>query len=151
LAAAGLAIIIVYHLDEVTKASGGSGFLPIFNPVLRGAFFEIPALGLSVASFAFSWKRHQIIISILLLISGSIMVADRIAIGIRYLTILTVPEPIIGLLNGLVVLLLGLAKTIMIAIVFRRPPRRRIKGLKSESGGLASSKPKPNTDNDVIS
>lgn len=80
LAAAGLAIIIVYHLDEVMKASGGSGFLPIFNPVLRGAFFEIPALGLSVASFAFSWKRHLIIISILLLISGSIMVADRIAI-----------------------------------------------------------------------
>lgn len=119
LAIAALAIIAVYHVDEVLKASGGSGFVPVVNPMMRGALFEVPALVLSAASFGFSWNKPSIIVSMVLLITGILMVVDGIAIGTRYLSIVTVPGPIIGLLYGLAVLALGTAKGLMTAAAMK--------------------------------
>jgi hypothetical protein len=119
LAIAALAIIAVYHVDEVMKASGGSGFIPIINPMMRGALFEVPALVLSVVSFGFSWNKPSIIVSMVLLITGSLMVVDGITIGTRYLSIVTIPGPIIGLLYGLAVLALGMTKAIMTVAVMK--------------------------------
>jgi hypothetical protein len=125
LAIAGLVIITVYHVDEVMKASGGSDYLPIPNPMIRGALFGVPALVLSVASFAFTWNKPSILVSLILLITGTLMTADGIAIGTRYLSVYTIPGPIIGLFYGLAVLSLGLAKAILTASAIKTSPLDR--------------------------
>jgi Ca2+/Na+ antiporter len=122
---AGLVIITVYHIDEVMKAAGGTGYLPIPNPMIRGALFGIPALVLSVASFAFAWNKPTIIVSLFLLITGTLMTADGIAIGTRNLSVLSIPGPIIGLFYGLAVLSLGVAKAIQTARALKTLPERR--------------------------
>ena len=122
LALVGTIIVVVYHIDEVMRASGTSGYLPVADPVLRGAMFGIPALALSVASFAMAWRRTSIIVPLLLLISGGLMTVDGIMIGTKYLSILTVPGPIIGLVYGVAMLSLGIIKATETAIVLKQPP-----------------------------
>lgn len=122
LAIGGLVIIAVHHIDEVMKASGDSGFLPISNPMMRGALFEIPALVLSATSFALSWNKPSIIVSLFLLVTGTLMTVDGIAIGTRYLSIIAIPGPIIGLFYGLAVLSLGVTKAIMTAVAMKSRP-----------------------------
>ena len=112
LAVAGLAIFAIYHVDEVAKASGTAGFLPIDNPMIRGLLFELSTLLLSAAAFALSWSRPSIIVSMVLIIAGALMVMDGVAIGTRYFTVIAVPGPVIGLAYGIAVLALGLAKGI---------------------------------------
>lgn len=122
LALAGAIIVIVYHIDEVIKASGGSGYLPIPSPMVRGALFGIPALALSVASFALVWRKTSIIVPMLLLISGGLMTVDGIMIGTKYLSILTMPGPIIGLVYGVTMLSLGVIKAVTTAYVLKQQP-----------------------------
>jgi Ca2+/Na+ antiporter len=121
LAVAGLAIYSVYHLDEVARASGMDGFLPVANPMARGLLFELSSLVLSAAAFAASWKKPSIIVSMLLIIMGALMVADGMAIGTKYFTVMTVPGPIIGFAYGVLVLALGLAKGIMTWVAMKQP------------------------------
>lgn len=121
LALAGLVLIVIYHVDEVMKASGGDGFLPISNPMIRGLTFELPGLVLSTASFVLSWNRPSIIVSIIVLITGTLMVADGVAIGTKYLSVTTIPGPIIGLLYGLIVLSLGISKAVLTASAMKTP------------------------------
>ena len=125
LAIAGLVIIAVYHVDEVMKASGGKGYLPIPNPMMRGALFGVPVLVLSASSFVVAWKKPTILVSLILLITGTLMVADGIAIGTQYLSVLTIPGPIIGLFYGLAVLSLGLAKAVLTASAIKTSPERK--------------------------
>ena len=121
LALAGLAVTVIYHIDEVMKASGGSGYLPLASPMLRGALFGIPTFSLSAASFVLSWKRASFLVSIILIVGGSLMVADGIMIGTRFLTLLTMPGPIIGLVYGIGILALGIIKTVMTIIFLKKP------------------------------
>lgn len=121
LAVAGLAIYSVYHIDEVARASGMDGFLPVANPMARGLLFELSSLVLSAAAFAASWKKPSIIVSMLLIIMGALMVADGMAIGTKYFTVMTVPGPIIGFAYGVLVLALGLAKGIMTWVAMKQP------------------------------
>jgi hypothetical protein len=51
------------------------------------------------------------------------MIADGIAIGTRYLTNLTVPGPVIGLVYGIAVLSLGLAKGIITGMAMKTVER----------------------------
>lgn len=122
LAIAGLVLIAIYHVDEVIEASGLAGFLPISNPMLRGALFEISALALSTSSFALSWTRPSIILSIILLVIGTLMTVDAIAIGTKYFSIMTVPGPIVGFFYGLTVFSLGIAKALLTAAAMKTPP-----------------------------
>jgi hypothetical protein len=121
LAFAGLVIIVIYHVDEVMKASGSDGFLSISNQMIRGLTFELPGLVLSTASFALLWNRPSIIVSIIILITGTLMVADGVAIGTKYLSVTTIPGPIIGLLYGLIVLSLGISKAVLTASAMKTP------------------------------
>jgi hypothetical protein len=121
LAVAGLLVLVVYHIDEVMKASGIQGFLPLSNPMIRSLIFELPALTLSILSFMVSWKRPSIIVSLLVLIIGTLMVADGVAIGTKYLSVIAIPGPIIGLIYGVVVLSLGISKAIMTATALKTP------------------------------
>jgi hypothetical protein len=119
LAVAGLAVFMVYHIDEVSRASGAGGFLPIANPMTRELLFGLPTLALSAAAFALSWKRPSIIVPIMLIVTGASMVWDGITIGTRYLTILVLPGPVIGLIYGVIVLALGVAKGIMTGVAMK--------------------------------
>jgi hypothetical protein len=123
LVVAGLAIFAVYHIDEVARASGMKGFLPVDNPTVRGIVFELSTLLLSATAFALSWNRPSIIISMLLIVSGVLMITDGISIGTRYLTNLTVPGPVIGLVYGIALLSLGLAKGITTGIAMKTVAR----------------------------
>lgn len=123
IALAGAVIVAVYHVDEVMKASGSTGYLPIDNPMLRGGLFGIPSLVLFATSFAISRNETSILLPLILISSGAVMVADGITIGTRYLSNLTVPGPVIGLFYGLTVLSLGLAKGILTAQAWKTPPK----------------------------
>lgn len=116
-----LVIIVIYHVDEVARASGLAGFIPISNPMQRGFLFEFTAMLLAAAAFVISWKRPSIIVPMLLIVAGALMVMDGIAIGTKYFTILTLPGPILGLIYGLVVLALGVAKAIEATIALKTP------------------------------
>lgn len=50
------------------------------------------------------------------------MTLDGVAIGTRYLSVLTIPGPIIGLFYGVTVLSFRLAKAFMTASAFRTRP-----------------------------
>ena len=122
MAIAGLAITSIYHIDEVLKASGTPGYLPILNSMLRGALFEISALALSATAFALSWAKPSIVVSLILILTGILMTVDAVAIGTKYFSILTVPGPIIGFFYVLAVLLLGIVKAAMTARAMKTPP-----------------------------
>lgn len=114
-------IIVIYHVDEVARASGLAGFLPISNPMQRALLFEFTAMLLAAAAFVISWRTPSIIVPMLLIIAGALMVMDGIAISTKYFTILTVPGPILGLGCGVVVLALGVAKATEAAVALKTP------------------------------
>ena len=112
LATAGLVLFSIYFADEIAKDGGAvGGFLPVPSPMARGLAFELPTLALSAAAFALSWRKPSVLVSIVLLVSGSLMIIDGVTIGTRYFVVLTLPGSIIGFVYGLVVLALGIIKS----------------------------------------
>jgi hypothetical protein len=112
LAAAGLVLFSIYFVDEIAKDGGAvGGFLPVPSPMARGLAFELPTLALSAAAFALSWRKPSVLVSIVLLVIGTLMIIDGVTIGTRYFIVLTLPGPIIGFVYGLVVLALGIIKS----------------------------------------
>lgn len=65
--------------------------------------------------------KKPLIIGDTVLVIGTLMVADGVAIGTKYLSVTAIPGPIIGLLYGLVVLSLGISKAIMTATALKTP------------------------------
>lgn len=117
LAVAGLAIFLIYLIDEIAKEGGSvGGFLPIANPMARGLAFQLSPLILSAAAFALSWKKASILVSSALVVTGALMIIDGITTGTRYFTVLIVPGPIIGFVYGLAILALGLVKSARTAV-----------------------------------
>jgi hypothetical protein len=116
LAVAGLATFLIYFIDEIAK-NGVSvgGFLPIPSPMARGIAFELPTLALSAASFALSWRKTSVLVSVVLFVTGLLMVIDGISVGTRFFSVLNLPGPVIGFIYGLVVLALGITKSVMTA------------------------------------
>lgn len=119
LAIAGLIVFVIYHVDEVAKASGTAGFLPIASPMIRGLLFELSTLALAAAAFVLSWSKPSIIVSLVLVVTGVLMVWDGIAIGTTYFTVLVVPGPVVGFIYGVAVFALGIAKGISTGIAMR--------------------------------
>lgn len=116
LAMAGLAIFLIYDIDEIAKEGGTQGgFLPIASPMLRGFLFQLSPLVLSAVAFTLSRGRPSILVSAALVAAGSLMVIDGITTGTRYFTILVLPGPVIGFAYGLAILALGIVKTVMTA------------------------------------
>jgi hypothetical protein len=112
LATAGLVLFSIYFVDEIAKDGGAvGGFLPVPSPMSRGLAFELPTLALSAAAFALSWRKPSVLVSIVLLVTGTLMIIDGVTIGTRYFVALTLPGPVIGFIYGLVVLALGIIKS----------------------------------------
>lgn len=113
LAIAGLAIFLIYYVDEAAKEGGTEGgFLPIASPMLRGLSFQLSPLVLSAVAFAISWNKPSLLVSSALVVTGALMVIDGITTGTRYFTVLVLPGPIIGFAYGLAILTLGIVKSI---------------------------------------
>jgi hypothetical protein len=120
LAIAGLIVFAVYYIDEIAKGGGTTGgFLPVANPMIRGLLFQLSSLIFSAAAFATSWNKSSLLVSIVLVVNGALMVIDGITTGTRYFTILVLPGPIIGFIYGLIVLVLGVVKSIRTGIEMR--------------------------------
>jgi hypothetical protein len=72
--------------------------------------FAVTGVLLAAAAFGVSWGQKSVLISALLLISGTLVTVNAI-IATRSFSILVFPGPIIGVILGLVLLALGIAKS----------------------------------------
>jgi hypothetical protein len=80
--------------------------------------FAVTGVLLAAAAFGVSWGQKSVIISALLLISGTLVTVNAI-IATRSFSILVFPGPIIGVILGLVLLALGIAKSLSTAMKIR--------------------------------
>lgn len=120
LAVTGIAIFLIYYVDEIAKEGGSvGGFLPIASPMARGLVFQLIPLALSGASFVLSSSKPSILISVSLVATGSLMVIDGITTGTRFFTILIVPGPVIGFAYGLLILTLGIVKSLTTGLALK--------------------------------
>jgi hypothetical protein len=80
--------------------------------------FAVTGVLLAAAAFGVSWGQKSVIISALLLISGTLVTVNAI-IATRSFSILVFPGPIIGVILGLVLLTLGIAKSLSTTMKIR--------------------------------
>ena len=80
--------------------------------------FAVTGVLLAAAAFGVSWGQKSVIISALLLISGSLVTVNAI-IATRSFYILVFPGPLIGVILGLLLLALGIAKSLSTATKIR--------------------------------
>jgi hypothetical protein len=80
--------------------------------------FAVTGVLLAAAAFGVSWGQKSVLISALLLISGTLVTVNAI-IATRNFSILVFPGPIIGVILGLVLLALGIAKCLSTATKIR--------------------------------
>jgi hypothetical protein len=80
--------------------------------------FAVTGVLLAAAAFGVSWGQKSVLISVLLLISGTLVTVNAI-IATRNFSILVFPGPIIGVILGLVLLALGIAKSLSTATKIR--------------------------------
>jgi hypothetical protein len=91
------------------------GLLP---PTGRGLIFPVTGELLAAAAFGVSWGQKSVLISVLLLIGGTILAVNAI-IATRNFSIIVFPGPITGVILGLIIVGLGIAKSISTAIKMR--------------------------------
>jgi len=101
-----LLLVVPDFASMVTQA----GLAPVlgawFGPVV-----PLIALALAIATFVVSWKQRSFLVAGLLAASGIIfMVTSLIATG--FFAVIVVPGPILGVIFGLVIFGLGVAKGI---------------------------------------
>lgn len=88
-----------------------AGLTPGSGPAWFGPVFGFSAIGLSTAAFVVSWKQRSFVVAGLLAASGLMfMIPALIATG--YLAVVVVPGPILGVIIGLGIFGLGVAKGI---------------------------------------
>ena len=80
-------------------------------PTLVRLLFAVMGVLLAAAAFGVSWGQKSALISALLLISGTLITVNAI-IATRSFSILVFPGPIIGVILGLILLALGIAKSL---------------------------------------
>ena len=80
--------------------------------------FAVTGVLLAAAAFGVSWGQKSVLISALLLISGTLVTVNAI-IATRNFSIPVFPGPIIGVILGLVLLALGIAKSLSTATKIR--------------------------------
>jgi hypothetical protein len=88
------------------------------SPTQVRLLFAGTGILLAAAAFGVSWGQNPVLISVLLLISGALLSVNETIYTINF-SILVIPGPIIGVILGLVVLGLGIAKSINIATKMR--------------------------------
>jgi len=81
-----------------------------------GTALNISSIALSAAAFAVSWKRRSYLVAGLLVATGAIyMIPGLIALASINFAVIVFPGPILGVIFGLVILGLGIAKGIRTA------------------------------------
>jgi hypothetical protein len=68
-------------------------------------------LVLAIAAFVLSWRQKSLLVSILMLVVGALQTVNAV-IATRNFTILAFPGPISGVIVGVAILGLGIAKSI---------------------------------------
>lgn len=101
----GLAPLIVQV--GVVPGTGPAWFVPVV---------PISAVGLATAAFVVSWKQRSFLVAGLLAVSGIIFMMPAL-IATEYLSVIVLPGPILGVINGLGIFGLGVAKGIRTARV----------------------------------
>ena len=96
LATAALAFIL-------TNVLGGPSFL--------GDVDDTIAISSATAAFVISWKQRSFLISGLLVAGGIIFLVPAL-VATKYLSVIVLPGPILGVISGLGILGLGIAKGI---------------------------------------
>lgn len=111
LAIAALIMFLISGVDVATNAAGGGDLLPL-SSMVRGMIFGFGAVALSIAAFFVSTNEKSILVSILLIVTGTLMVIAGM-VSTRGLTLITFPGPIIFLFLGFWIIALGIVKSII--------------------------------------
>jgi hypothetical protein len=111
LAIAALVLFLVSGVDVATKAAGGGDLLPL-NSMMRGMIFGFGAVALATTAFFVSINKGSILVSILLIVTGTLMAIAGV-VSTRGLTLITFPGPIIFLFLGFWIIALGIVKSII--------------------------------------
>jgi hypothetical protein len=99
--AVGLAAVTLAFV--LTNVLGGPAFL--------GDVDDISAIASAVAAFVTSWKQRSFLVAGLLAVSGVIFMVPAL-IATEYLSVIVLPGPILGVISGLGIFGLGIAKGI---------------------------------------
>jgi hypothetical protein len=76
LAIAALILFLISGVDVATNAAGGGDLLPL-SSMVRGMVFGFGPVALATAALFVSVKRESTLVSILLIITGTLMVISR--------------------------------------------------------------------------
>ena len=79
----------------------------------RAFYFAAPAIVMSIIAFGISFREKSVFVSILLVINGIILVVDGIIVNYNYLIAGYLPNQASGFVLALVVLGIGIVKSIM--------------------------------------
>lgn len=113
LAAAALALVL-------PNLTGGIAVLGL----ALGTALNISSLALSVAAFAVSWKQRSYLVAGLLAASGGIyMIPGLVALASINFAVILFPGPVLGVIFGLAIIGLGVAKGIRTARATEVPGR----------------------------
>jgi hypothetical protein len=110
LAIAALFLFLISGVDVATNAPGGGDLLPL-SSMVRGMIFGFGAVALATAAFFVSVKRESSLVSILLIVTGTLMVIAGV-VSTRGLTLIWFPGPIIFLFLGFWIIALGIVKNV---------------------------------------
>jgi hypothetical protein len=91
-----------------------AGLVPGSGPAWFGPVVAFSAIGMSAAAFVLSWNRKSFLIAGLLATAGAFfMIPALVATG--FLAVIVVPGPILGVIIGLGIMGLGIAKGVRTA------------------------------------
>lgn len=110
LAVAALILFLISGVDVATNAPGGGDLLPL-SSMVRGMIFGFGAVALATTAFFVSVKRESSLVSILLIVTGTLMVIAGV-VSTRGLTLIWFPGPIIFLFLGFWIIALGIVKNV---------------------------------------
>lgn len=111
LAIAALILFLISGADVATNAPGGDDLLPL-SSMVRGMIFGFGSVALATAAaFFVSVIRGSILVSILLIVTGTLMVIACV-VSTRGLTLIWFPGPIIFLFLGFWIIALGIVKNV---------------------------------------
>jgi hypothetical protein len=110
LAIAALILFLISGVDVATNAPGGGDLLPL-SSMVRGMIFGFGAVALATTAFFVSVKGGSILVSILLIVTGTLMVIAGV-VSTRGLTLIWFPGPIIFLFLGFWIIALRIVKNV---------------------------------------
>ncbi|MEW6605484.1 MAG: hypothetical protein AB1351_12470 [Thermoproteota archaeon] len=113
LAAAALALVL-------PNLAGGIAVLGLAT----GTALNITSIALSAAAFAISWNQRSFLVTGLLIAAGAIyMIPGLVALASINFAVIVFPGPILGVIFGLIILGLGVAKGIRTTRAVMAAPR----------------------------